>query len=218
VEVIVTTTGTKRRATAQRDIEDAVSYALGHGTRIQILALLNEGPKTQAELVRVLGLSQPTIHHHLVELVKSGSIEELDGRRVGNIVERRYRALKTGEFSVDDYREMSEVEGKVTIGITLQNAIAEHLAAYRADEIRGDNPNVVMNWAWLNLDEEGQAELTAELAGSWVRMKAIEARAAGRCSSSTPDGRRSVIVSSIAHPRVRPVQQDPSFSPLVKTE
>lgn len=112
----MTTTAAKGRASKRREIEDAVSYAIGHVTRIQILALLNEGVRTQMEISRELRLPQSTVHHHIAELLRSNSIEEVDSRQVGNLVEHRYRALKKGEYSLEDYRQMDDETGKATIG------------------------------------------------------------------------------------------------------
>jgi DNA-binding HxlR family transcriptional regulator len=186
-----------------REISDAVSYAIGHGIRIEILAILNEGLRTQTELTRRLGLTQSKLQHHLAEMVKDGSIEEVEGRHIGNLVERHYRALRKAEYSAEDYRDMPEETRRLIVGLTLQNTIAEHLAAFRGGEMKGEDPNLTLTWDWFNVDEKGKEELTAELAQSWKRLKAIEARSAVRRGQSKEDG-QSVIISSIAHPRVRP--------------
>jgi DNA-binding transcriptional ArsR family regulator len=194
-------------------IGDAVPYALGQGIRIEIISILNECAASETQIARRLGLTQSKVHHHMIELLKRGSIEQIPGREVGNVTERLYRALKTSEYSVEDYRRMNEDDRHLTMGVTLQNATAEHLAAFRAGEMAGDNPNVVMLWAWFVLDEEGKAEMTAELEANWKRMKEIEARSADRRTRSKDDG-QSVIVSSIAHRRVRPAPEDKALRAL----
>jgi DNA-binding transcriptional ArsR family regulator len=216
VEVTVARTATNARPGKGREIEDAVSYAIGHGTRIEILAILNEGVRTQTEIARELGLTQSVLQHHIVELLNSDSIEEVDSRQVGNLNlrEHRYRALRKGEYSVEDYLGMSEEEQKTTVGITLQNSMAEHLAAFRAGRLRGDDPNLVLRWDWFNVDEQGRAEVTAELEGSWQRLHEIEARSIDRRTRSKEEP-QSVVISSIGHLRVRPSRGEQPFGPLV---
>jgi DNA-binding transcriptional ArsR family regulator len=216
VEVNVATPAGKTRSSKGREIEDAVSYAIGHGTRIEILAILNEGVRTQMEIARELGLTQSIVQHHIVELLNSDSIEEVDSRQVRNLnlKEHRYRALRKGEYTVDDYLEMSEEEQKTTVGITLQNSMAEHLAAFRAGRLRGDDPNLVLLWDWFNVDEQGRAEVTAEMEGSWQRLQAIEARSMDRRTRSREEP-QSVVISSIGHLRVRPSRGKPPFGSLI---
>ena len=211
------TTAAKRRPSKRREIGDAVSYAIGHVTRIQILALLNEGVRTQMEIARELGLTQSIVQHHIAELLRSNSIEEVNSRPVRNLVEHRYRALKKGEYSVEEYRQMDEETRKATIGLTLQNSIAEHLAAFAAEKMRGDDPNVVLFWDWFNVDEEGCAEVTAELEASWRRLQEIEARSMDRRTRSKEEA-QSVVVSSIGHPRVRPARGTSSIGSLIEEQ
>jgi DNA-binding transcriptional ArsR family regulator len=208
---VPTTTDESRRA--KRVIADAVPFALGRGIRIEILALLNEGVRTEAELARELRQPQSTTHHHLVELLNSGSIGETEGRRVGNLTSRCYRALTNEEYSADDYRRMTEVEQEETIAFTLQNAIAEHLAALRGGALNGSDPSFILCWQWLILDDEGREELTEQLEEDWRGLKAIVERSNARRKSSGDPG-SSVTVSMIAHPRVRPAPEEKALGTL----
>lgn len=58
--------------------------ALGDATRFAMLALLAQGPRNGADLAKALGLSKPTISHHVFQLREAGAIEE---RARGNAVE-----------------------------------------------------------------------------------------------------------------------------------
>lgn len=200
-----------------REIGEAVSYAIAHGTRIEILAILNEGIRTQAEISRRLSVPLSTLQHHMAELLSSGSIEEVDSRLVGNIVVHRYRALERGEFSTSDYLKMSEESQRTVVGLTLQNAFAEHLASFRAGKMRGDDPNLVVLWDWFNVDKEGEDELTAEMEEAWKRLRSVVARSIDRRNRSGEEP-RSIMVSFIGHPRVRPAPGDPPFGSLVETD
>lgn len=205
-------TTTKTEGT--REIGDAVSYAIGHGIRIQILVTLNEGSRSPSELSRLLRVPLSKLQHHIIELVRSGSIEEADTRVAGNVVEHLYRAVKRSEYSAEEMVEMDADEQRMTIGLALQNALAEHLAAFRADALNGDDPNLVLSWNWFNVDQEGRAELTAELESSWQRLLEIEAHSVTRRVDSGEEA-QSIIVSSIGHPRVRPAPEQRPFGSLV---
>jgi DNA-binding transcriptional ArsR family regulator len=208
---------TTTKAEATREIGDAVSYAIGHGIRIQILVTLNEGSRSPSELARLLRVPLSKLQHHIVELVRSGSIEEADTRVAGNVVEHLYRAVKRSEYSAEEMNEMGADDQRVTIGLALQNALAEHLAAFRADAMSGDDPNLVLSWNWFNVDAEGRAELTAELEESWQRLLEVETRASARRVRSGEEP-QSVVVSSIGHPRVRPAPEERPFGSLVVHE
>ena len=60
-----------------------VGKAMSHPARIAILRILAENPGfTCGEIVEVLPLAQPTVSHHLKELLDSGLITvETDGKR-----------------------------------------------------------------------------------------------------------------------------------------
>jgi len=200
-----------------REIGDAVCYAISHPVRIGILALLNEGVRTQSEIARDLRVPQSTLQHHMVELLNSGSIDIVESRMVGNILVHSYRALRRGFFSTEDHHLLSEEQQRTVLGLTLQNAFAEHLAAFRAGKFKGDDPNLSVLWNWFQVDEEGEAELAAELQASWERLSEIEARSAARRVESKEES-RSVIVSYIGHQRVRPAPGEPPFRSLVPAE
>jgi predicted transcriptional regulator len=200
-----------------REISDAVSYAIGHQVRIEILVILNVGAKSPAELARLLHKPLSTVQHHVAELAKSGSIEEAGEQRNGNIVGHLYRAMRRWEYTAEEMAEMSEESQRATVGIALQNAAAEHLAAFREGAMDGSDPDLVLSWNWFNVDEEGKAEIARELADSWRRLQEIETRSAAR-SEQTKEEPRSVIVSSIAHPRVRPAPGARPFDSLISQD
>ena len=72
-----------RRSRAEPD-PALVCKALGDATRFSMLALLARGPRNGAELAKELGLSTPTISHHVFQLREAGVVAE---RARGNAVE-----------------------------------------------------------------------------------------------------------------------------------
>lgn len=79
----------------KRTIEDAVSYAIAHGIRVDILCYLNEAQHSPSELSKLMGLPLSTIEHHIKELIASDSIELARVARVRNANEHFYRAVET---------------------------------------------------------------------------------------------------------------------------
>ena len=76
----------KRRYLFPADFEEKAQrllIAISTETRRRILLLLMEGPLTQSEIAKRLGLSQPTVSYHIGELVKLGIV---DARKEGKSV------------------------------------------------------------------------------------------------------------------------------------
>jgi DNA-binding transcriptional ArsR family regulator len=51
-----------------------LTHALSDDSRLRILRFLADGPNTLTEVARFAGLSQPTVHHHLVHLRAAGLV------------------------------------------------------------------------------------------------------------------------------------------------
>ncbi|WP_052206961.1 ArsR/SmtB family transcription factor [Sinomonas humi] len=64
------------RESGSEDLLDALK-ALSNSHRLQILTMLRDGPLPGPEFIRRLGLSQPTVHHHLAQLRSSGLIRQV---------------------------------------------------------------------------------------------------------------------------------------------
>jgi DNA-binding transcriptional ArsR family regulator len=51
-----------------------LTHALSDDSRLRILRFLADGPRSLTEVARFIGLSQPTVHHHLVQLRAAGLV------------------------------------------------------------------------------------------------------------------------------------------------
>jgi DNA-binding transcriptional ArsR family regulator len=51
-----------------------LTHALGDESRLRMLRFVADGPCTLTEVARFIGLSQPTVHHHLVQLRAAGLV------------------------------------------------------------------------------------------------------------------------------------------------
>jgi DNA-binding transcriptional ArsR family regulator len=195
---------------SKRSVEEAVSYAVGHRIRIEILAYLNEGPRSPSELAKLIKLPLSTIDHHVKELLASGSIELARVEKVRNTNEHFYRAVEIPFYSDEEMWAMPEEARQATYGLILQSVMAEALAAFWAGKMSND-PRVWMSWRWFNVDSQGRTEIADEQADHWARVQAIEARSAARRVESGEDA-VSIIVSSLGYERCRTSSTPPATS------
>src|SRR5262249_45972522 len=76
-----------RTLTAQAEIE-----AYLHNTRMQMLAVLRDGPATGAQIAERLGVHPANLTRHLRTLLDAGLIELVERRDTGRNVEKYYAA------------------------------------------------------------------------------------------------------------------------------
>lgn len=186
----------KQKPKGQRgkSIEEVVSYAIGHRTRIEILALLNEGVFTPDQIAKALGESVGKIAHHISELVDGGAIEVAKTEPVRNTTRHYYRAASQPFVSEEEAERMPVQQRQIIVGLILQSIMAESMSAFWAGNMVNDPAATMLAWRWFNVDKEGKREITNELAESWGRIQAIEARSAAR-RVETGEEAISVIVA-----------------------
>jgi len=193
----------------KREIEDAVSYALGNGVRVDILCYLNEAPRSPSELAGLMNLELSKVEHHIKELLASRSIELAHVEKgSGNTRRHFYRAVEIPYFTDAEMWAMPFEARQEIYGLILQSSVAEALAAFRAGKVSND-PRVCMAWRWFNLDAQGRRDLADENARSWDRLMEIEAESADRRTLTEEEG-VSIIVSLLAHERARYLDKSPA--------
>ena len=161
-----------------RTIEEAVSYAIGHRIRIEILAILNEGAYSPDDLARMTGQPLSKVTHHVKELLDSRSIEIAKVEQVRNMTQNFYRAVEIPFFSDEEMAAKTPQERKEIYGLVLQASMAEALAAL------------------------GAGKIADEQAASWQRTVEIEARATSRRAESGEPA-VSINVTSLGYERSR---------------
>jgi hypothetical protein len=191
-----------RLGQGKRGIEDAVAYAITHQTRIEIRAILHEGPRSHEELARLIDRpGSKKIGHHLKELLADGSIELAYVKRVRNALQHYYRAVKIPFYSDEEIAAMPPEARQATAGVILQAVMAEAMAALWAGRMIHD-PRVWLSWRWFNVDGQGREDIADEQARSWARVQEIEAETVGRCAVSG-EPTKSIIVTSLGYVRSR---------------
>jgi DNA-binding transcriptional ArsR family regulator len=173
-------------------LEEALSYALGHRIRIEILCLLNEAVYSTVELTARTPWSLPVVSYHVKELLKKGSIEIADIKKVRNVDQHFYRAVELPEVDDEEAAKLPPEVKQEYAAVILQAVLAECLDAFRAEKLT--EPNVRMMWSWFNLDKEGRLELADEQRESWDRMNDIEVRSVNRQAVSGEQGTSMIAV------------------------
>lgn len=194
------------KSAVRQKLEEALSYALGHRIRIEILCLLNEGVHSTAELADRMPWSLPVVSYHVKELLKKRSIEVARVKKIRNVEQHFYRAIELPEVDDEEAAKLSPAVKQEYAAVILQAVLAECLNAFRAAKLT--EPNVRMMWRWFNLDKEGRQEFADEQRESWERLHEIEARSINRQAESGEQG-KSIIGVTLGFARSRMVRSAP---------
>lgn len=189
------------KASKKRTVEEAVSYAVGHRIRVEVLSALNERSYSASELSKVVHQPLSTVSHHIDELLNSKSIEIAARKEVGNVTQTFYRAVDVSLYSEEEMAALDPEARQAIYGVILQNATAEAIASLWAGKISED-PRAHMTWAWFTVDDEGRRLLANEMETWWGRLYEIEAEAAARRAESGENG-KSMIVTMFGYERSR---------------
>jgi DNA-binding transcriptional ArsR family regulator len=186
-----------------RDVAEAVSYALGHRTRVEMLGILNEGARTPRELARMIHRPLSTVSHHIRELRSAGCIELAATSKVRNTDQNSYRAIKQAEISDEEALALSPDVRQQLAAVILQAVMAEGMSALWEGKFKGDPRKAQLLWRWFHLDSRGQEELREEQLESWDRIREIEARSVGR-SGRGKEKTITMIAAILGFERGRP--------------
>lgn len=184
----------RRLGSGKRGVEDSVGYSVGHRIRIEIQAVLREGPASTTQLAKIVRQPLSTVGHHLGELLADGLIEIAWTGEVGNVVQHYYRTVELPYYSDEQVAELSEGDRQVLFAYTLQATMAEAMASLWSKKMAND-PRVFLVRKCMRLDRIGRDELADEEAESWGRREAIEGRSANRCAETGELGQMYVAAS-----------------------
>jgi DNA-binding transcriptional ArsR family regulator len=184
-----------------KTVEEAVSHAVGHRMRIEVLAALHEGPATASELAKIVHQPLSLLTYHIDELLKAGAIEIAYTQMVGSIEQNVYCVVRLPFFTDEDWQKMTSQERQVTSAVVLQAAMAEALASLWAGKFHSD-PRVMVAWNRIVLDKRGRDDLANEQMRSWRRIEEVETEATARLTEVGEPG-RAYVVTSLGYERSR---------------
>lgn len=185
-----------------RSFEEAVSYAIGHRIRVEIISALHDlGSASAVELSRVVHQPLSTVTHHVGELLKSGSIHIDRTEKVKSVNQHYYKLINPLFLDDEEMQELSEDERKEVCRVLLQGVTAEALAAFWSGDLSND-PRLFIAWNWFNVDEKGRSDIADEQLRFWQRICKIEEEATARCAE-TEEKPFSLVVAGLSYPRWR---------------
>jgi DNA-binding Lrp family transcriptional regulator len=189
-------------------IEEVTSRGLGHRIKIEILAILHDGPASTTQLARFLRQGESKVWHHVQMLLEDGSIEE-----AGYVEDRNhkivfYRQVELPFFSDEAIAAMTPEERQITAALILQASAAEALAALWAGKMHSD-PRVWLAWEPIVLSQQGREELADEQQRNWDAMKEIAAKDANYRAETGEEG-RPFIIATFGYERHRCEPHEPA--------
>ncbi len=191
-----------RLGQGKRSVPAAVAYAITHQARTEIHTILNEGPRSQGELARLIRApARKNIGHHLREMLIDGSIELAYVKPVRNAFEHYYRAVAIPFYSDEEIEAMPPEARQAIAGVILEGVMSEAMAALWAGRMVNDR-RVWLSWRWFNVDAQGREDIADDQARHWERVREIEVESFGRCARSG-EPTKSIIVTSLGFERFR---------------
>lgn len=185
-----------------REFPDAVSYAVGHRIRVEMLVALHDlGSASATELARLVHQPLSTVTHHISELLKAGSIQVERTEKVRSVEQRFYSVVNPVFVDDEELEALPEEQQLDLFRVILQSLMAEALASFWNDKLVSD-PRLFLSWSWFNVDDRGRAEIAEEQARSWRRIREIEREALARCNETGAEP-YSLLVSSLSFKRSR---------------
>jgi DNA-binding transcriptional ArsR family regulator len=191
-----------RLGQGERSVAAAVAYAITHQARSEIHTILNEAPRSQQELKRLIRApGSKNIGHHLREMLADGSIEIAYVKPVRNAFEHYYRAVEIPFYTDEEIAAMPPEAREAIAGLIFEGVMSEAMAALWAGKMVNDR-RVWLSWRWFNVDAQGRGDFADEQARHWARVREIEVEALGRCAKSGEPS-KSMIVTSLGFERFR---------------
>jgi len=185
-----------------RGFQEAVSYAVGHRIRVEIIAALHDLDSASAiELSRVVHQPLSTVTHHVTELLIFFLNEAATTEKVKSVNQHYYRVVNPIFLSDEEMEALPDEERQEVCRVLLQGMTAEALASFWEGYLPND-PRLFICWNWFNVDEQGRREIAEEQVRSWKRIREIEGKAERRCAESDEEP-FSVIVTGLSFKRWR---------------
>jgi DNA-binding transcriptional ArsR family regulator len=184
----------------KKGIVEAVQYALGHRTRVQILILLNEGTYSAGEISAIIGVGQNTLNNHLRKMLDDGSIEIAREERRGNMTLYWYKAVEIESYDREEFEKLPFQYRQNVAGAIVQSGTAEVIAGLDGGKLA--DPESVAWWDWYNLDAEGRKK-AEELSIRFIKeLQEIEVEATNRVAK-TKEETKSYLLNHMWFERPR---------------
>lgn len=195
--------GRKPRKKRKRPPVEAMTHAVNHWIRVEVLAIFHEGSYSAGEVAEMIGgVDVKGVTGHIHDLYESGCIEFAGTKMIGGFARPVYRAIAKPEVTPEVYRSMSISDRHDLNGAVTQGLITETISSFAAGKMDEDE-ELYLVWDAPYLDAQGEREMHEHMAASQRRAKKIHAEAANRMAKTGEQG-HTKIVGFLAYRRGRP--------------
>jgi DNA-binding transcriptional ArsR family regulator len=184
--------GRRARKDRKRQPVPAMTHALNHWLRVEIISILHEGEFSAGEIADMIGVDVKAVTDHIHDLYESGCIEFAGHKEVDGLMRPVYRAVVPPEVSDEVYRAMSDEDRDDASGAIVQGVLAEAISSCQNGKLIEDE-TVALIWGAPTLDAQGEHEMNAHLTASYRRAQKIHAKAASRMAKSGEIGVTKVV-------------------------
>jgi DNA-binding transcriptional ArsR family regulator len=172
--------------------------ALAHPLRVQILSVLEERVASPSDLAEQLGAPLGNVSYHVRTLNDLGLLKLVRRRSRRGAVEHYYRASGRAAVSDSAWQQVPTVVRKSMVGVALEGAIGQAVAAAGEGGFDADDASVTRHAA--SLDEQGMRELCDALQRLHDELPGIQQRSAGRAGDEGAGARQVSLVTMLFDP------------------
>ncbi|HEX7277998.1 MAG TPA: winged helix-turn-helix domain-containing protein [Solirubrobacterales bacterium] len=193
-KVLNEASGEQRRKPGPALLDQRLTKALMHPTRVEILGILSEGPSSPSKIAKRLdNVSLNLTSHHIKVLRELGCVELVREVTHGGRTEHIYRATKRYYLTDEEWEEVEpQARQPITVGILrmISEDVGKSLVAGKFDEL----PDNHLSRSVLDVDQEGWREIVSILNRALDEVLEANARSAERARVSDEDLQKVRVV------------------------
>ena len=146
----------------------AITGAVNHVLRMEILTVLHQGEFSAGEIADILNEDVRYVNGHVTTLMETGCIEFMGFRRIGGHPRAVFRAITLPVVTDEDFRRMAKAERHDGSGAIVQGFTAESLSAFANEKLDNAEEPPCLIWDAPPLDAKRRAKLRKRLTEVWV--------------------------------------------------
>lgn len=175
-------------------VDQRLTKALAHPTRVHILNLLYEKPNSPSKLAKKIpDTSLKLVSHHMKVLERLDCVELVREVEHGGRVEHIYRATRQPFFTANEWAEV-EPKLRQPISVNILRLIAEDLGASLAAGIFDERLDNHLSRSPIRVDEEGWRSIVRILERALSEVSEVPIESAERARQSGHDLMKTTVV------------------------
>ncbi len=146
---------------------EAITNAVNHWLRLEIVTILHQGEFSAGEIADMLDEDVRYVAGHVRVLFETGCIEFVGFRRIGGQARPVFRAVTLPVVTDEVFRKMEKGERHDVTGAGIQGFLAESLSAYANEKLDNAEEPPCLIWDVPPLDAERRRKLRKRLTEVW---------------------------------------------------